>query len=323
VHAQIRIAAAIATLATLLAGCATGWNGALDNTRPAEPTLAARNAHAATRPDTSRSRMLANAVSSELLYVSDVGVNDVYVYTYPARTLVGTLTGFKEPQGMCTDRQGDVWIANTQKSQLVEYVHGGTQPIATLADPNAYPVGCAVDAHGNLAATNIVTANGGAGNVAWYAHAAGKPAIIASPSFAEVYFAGFDASGNLFVDGWPPNFAQAAFGVVRHGSQTLETLTVKGATIAYPGGVQFHGNTVNVGDQINNVVFQIAEDGTVVGDTPLDGAANCVQGTIVARIFICPDSVNAAVEFFRYPSGGGPTRVMRAFTEPTGSTISK
>ena len=95
-----KAAAAVATLAITLAGCNAGSNEPLGNARPALSTLVARNAYGAPRPDTSRSRMLTNATSSELLYVSDVGTNDVYVYTYPARTLVGTLTGFKEPQGM-------------------------------------------------------------------------------------------------------------------------------------------------------------------------------------------------------------------------------
>ena len=316
-----------AALCVLLAGCAGNAVSpiSLGSTASslARSTLVARNAVAATHPDRSRSWLLPHATSSDLLYISDVGTNDVYVYTYPAGNLVGTLTGFSEPQGECTDRKGNVWIADTQKSHVVEYAHGGTTPIATLLDPGEYPSGCAVDGRGNLAVTNLVATTGGRGSVAWYAGAKGKPKIIASPSFAEVFFAGFDRDGNLFVDGWPPNFAQAALGEIRHGSDSLVAVPINGATIKYPGGVQVHGNTVDVGDQIDDAVFQIDEDGTVVGVTPLDGAADCVQGTILRATFVCPDSGNAAVEFFRYPAGGTPKRVTSGLSEPTGSALSR
>jgi len=315
-----------ATLCALLAGC--GGNAispiSLGSTasRTARSTLVARNAVAATHPDRSPSWLRPHAASSDLLYISDVGTNDVYVYTYPGGTLVGTLTGFMEPQGECSDREGDVWIVNTQKTQVVQYAHGGTTPIAKVLDPGEYPSGCAVDGQGNLAVTNLVATTGGRGSVAWYAGAKGKPKIVASSSFQELYFAGFDRAGNLFVDGWPPNFAQAVLGEIHHGSDSLVSVPINGATIEYPGGVQVHGNTVDVGDQIDDAVFQIDEDGTVAGVTPLDGAADCVQGTILRATFVCPDSGNAAVEFFRYPAGGAPKRVTSGLSEPTGSAVS-
>ncbi len=325
-----RRAAAIAAISTLLAGCAANAgspDSALNaKAQPARgdgrSTLVARNAIPAPHPDRSASWLLAQAASSDLLYISDVGTNDVYVYTYPAGNLVGTLTGFTEPQGECSDGKGNVWIANTQKSRIVEYAHGGTTPIATLLDPGEYPGGCAVDAQGNLAVANLVATTGGRGSVAWYAGAKGKPQIIASSSFEEVYFAGFDRAGNLFVDGWPPNFAQAVLGEIAHGSDRLVSVPINGATIEYPGGVQVHGNTVDVGDQIDNAVFHIDEDGTVAGVMPLDGASDCVEGTILRKTFVCPDSGNAAVEFFRYPAGGAPKRATKGLSEPTGSAFS-
>lgn len=150
----------------------------------------------------------------------------------------------------------------------------------------------------------------------------GKPNIITSSSFAELYFADFDRNGNLFVDGFPPNFAQAALGEVRHGTASLVNVPVNGATLEFPGGVQVRGTTVNVSDQIEDAVFQIEENGTVAGIVPLNGAADCVQGTIVRATFVCPDSVNSALEFFRYPAGGSPKRVVEGLIEPTGTAIS-
>jgi hypothetical protein len=39
--------------------------------------------------------------------------------------LVGTLTGFTNPQGDCVDKSNNVWIVDTEASQLIEYAHGG------------------------------------------------------------------------------------------------------------------------------------------------------------------------------------------------------
>lgn len=315
-------AAGTAALSSLLAACAGGTNLPIDSVN-SHSTLLARQVLRAVRPDRSASWMQPRASASDLLYVSDAGTNDVYVYTYPAGNLAGTLTGFHEPQGLCGDGKGDVWVADTQRSRLVEYAHGSKGPIATLSDAGQYPSGCAVDAHGTLAVTNLVTTRGGAGSVALYAGAAGKPKIVTSPSLQELYFAGFDSAGNLFVDGWPPNFAQAALGEIKHGTDTLVPVPIKGATIEYPGGVQLRGTTLDVGDQIDDAVFQIDEDGTVVGVTPLDGAGDCVQGTILRKTFVCPDSANSDVELFGYPAGGTPKRILRGFSLPTGTAISR
>ena len=84
------------------------------------------------------------AKKQSLLYVSSVLTNDVYIYSYKTQQLVGTLTGFSTPYGICADKAGNVWIVNDGAQQVVEYAHGGTSPILTLSDPGEYPEGCAV-----------------------------------------------------------------------------------------------------------------------------------------------------------------------------------
>jgi hypothetical protein len=296
------------------------WSPLLHGAGP--PNVRAIPASVPPAPDRGPSWMLPVAKKTALLYISDVRTGDIDVYAYPKGSLRGKLTGFGEPQGECTAPNGNVWIVDTAKAQLREYPHGGTTPVATLKDPGEYPAGCAVDAAGDVAVTNIATVRGGPGSIAWYAGGTGQPSLIASPSFQEMYFDGFDPAGNLFVDGWPPNFAQAEVGELPSGGNAIVPLTVSGATIRYPGGVQFDRNAVNVGDQVDDAVFHIAENGTVTGYTPLDGASDCVQGTIGDGRYVCPDSVNGAVEYFRYPAGGAATHVISTLSEPTGSAIS-
>ena len=108
-----------------------------------------------------RSWMAAEARNGSLLYVSSVLTGDVYVYSYSTQKLVGTLTGFTQPYGLCADKAGNVWVVNDGASQLVEYAHGGSTPIATLSDTGEYPEGCSVDAvTGNLAVTNFYSTSG-------------------------------------------------------------------------------------------------------------------------------------------------------------------
>ena len=91
--------------------------------------------------------------SSSLLYVSNA--SNVTVYTYVnggGIILVGTLTGFTSPGGMCTDNAGDVWITDYESRNVYEYAHGGSAPIATITAKAGFPYACAVDnATGNLA----------------------------------------------------------------------------------------------------------------------------------------------------------------------------
>lgn len=92
----------------LLASC-SGSNGVSSLLPPA-----------ATNPDHSRSWMAPAAKKSKaLLYISDAGTDDVYVYAYPSLAVVGTLTGFSTPAGMCVDKTGDVFVVNYGASDIL------------------------------------------------------------------------------------------------------------------------------------------------------------------------------------------------------------
>ena len=77
----------------------------------------------------------------KLLYISDWGTNDVFVYDFEKGTLVGQLTGFNSPYGQRVDTKGDIWITSFGASSVVEYAHGGSQPLKTLTT-DYEPLGC-------------------------------------------------------------------------------------------------------------------------------------------------------------------------------------
>ncbi len=142
-----------------LAGCGGGGSPLAFSPFEQRATQLHLNAQSpvAVRPDFERSWIARGAKAQNLLYVSIEGFNDVYVYSYlPAPPkLVGKLTGFKDPLGECADKKGDVYIVNAKASNIREYAHGGTKPIAIISDKGSDPVGCSLDpTTGNLAVSN-------------------------------------------------------------------------------------------------------------------------------------------------------------------------
>lgn len=167
----------------LLAGCG-GSQLPIGAAGPARPTPVA-----VARASAQRGWMLQRATSGDLVYASEkvsAYGSAVYVYSYPGGELVGELTDFPSgyyPQGLCTDSSGDVFVTTNQnlksesQSNIYEYAHGGTSPLATLSDPG-WALGCAVDpTTGDLAVANASTAGGGSGDVAIYQNARGNPAV--------------------------------------------------------------------------------------------------------------------------------------------------
>lgn len=272
--------------------------------------------------------------SGPLLYVSDVGTFTVHVYTYPALKPAGKLTGFNEPQGLCADSAGNVWVTNTNVYQVREYAHGGTTPIATLHDDFGYPVGCAVDpSSGNLAVTNLQNFSGAA-IVLLYKHARGTPAVYSNKDIAYYYFAGYDGSGNLYVSGQTSQHG-FALGVLARGAKSISGVAVSGGTIYFPGTVAWNGSNLVLGDQrcknsASSCLYRLTVSGKtahVVGSTPLGGACDVAQAWVGAsRVAAgeyqsCSHGPSGAA-LWRYPAGGKPAAQVTGLLQPVGAVVS-
>jgi hypothetical protein len=295
---------------------------------PAKAALTTAHTGIAISPHTNHghSWMDPAAKSGTLLYITDNGSNTVVVYSYPTFKLVGTLTGFDNVQGDCVDASGNVWFDNTQASQLLEYAHGGTSPIATLNDPGQYPVGCSVDpTNGDLAVSNFYSTNGPPGSVSIYKNATGTPATFTPPNFAVVYFLGYDKHGTLYLDGIDggSTFLFASF-----GGKKFKTITLQ-QPIGGPGAVQAIGESIVVGDQTsgNNAAYAFSIEGSsgkLVKTTPLTGANDIVQFDIYKNALVGGDlNFNgSSADRFKYPAGGAPKKAVAGLTAPIGAVIS-
>jgi hypothetical protein len=277
-----------------------------------------------------RSWMQPGAKAKNLLYVSDYWNDAVYVFEYPLGKLVGELTGFSGPNGECVDNAGNVWITNTLQSQVREYAHGGSRPIATLNDPQEYPIGCAVDpSTGNLAVTDIYGAGSpslAAGNFVIYRNAEGSPAGPYYDSLMYyMFFCGYDAQGDLFFDGESYG-GQFRLGELPSGSGNIVDVSLN-QTIGQPGAIQSQGSYLAVGDQQSNVIDQVyvsGSSGMISGSTPLGKAKDVVQFWIRGGKVAGSDALGRDVGLWKYPAGGSPTSVVKPkfLIEPIGAAVS-
>jgi hypothetical protein len=264
----------------------------------------------------------------DLLYVADSAANAVYVYRWRTGVLKQTLTGFDGVNGVCADRAANVWVANTGAFELEEYAHGGTQSIATLSDPGEYPFSCSIDpTSGDLAVTNLNASYNG-GNVGIYAKASGTPRFYMDSAFSAYFSCAYDDKGNLFVDGTDKR-KHVEFAELVHGSTTLTTIKLRKlpAKILIAGGVQWDGKYVALQSQLSPAaIYQIqvvGATGTVVGATPLSQVQIAVSFWKQGPKVVVPDALAGEINFYNYPAGGDPTKVISHSGEPVGAVVSK
>jgi hypothetical protein len=277
-----------------------------------------------------------------LLYVSDDGTDDIDIFTMPGLALKGQLTGFSEPQGMCTDASGNIWVTNTGTLQVMKLSRSGSL-LKTLSDPTGFPVGCSVNRSNNdLAVTNIIGNPSGDGNVVVYENSTGTPEQFSTPSVMEYFFLAYDNNGNLFVDG--EGSSGDTLLELASGSSTFSNVTISGATLSFPGGLNWDSATSSlvIGDQgcitpAASCLYSatVSDDvGTITGVTYLLGlsgnpAGDVTQvaigphGRFVAGGVISESSDPSGPARWAFPAGGEPTNFSgTTVIEPIGAAIS-
>ena len=246
--------------------------------------------------------------SGDLLYLSNLEKKDVEIFSYPQGDYVGKLARLGAPRAECADAQGNVWIADTQGYDVVEYPHGASKPIAELSTPAA-PHGCSLNVKGD---TIAVTGGHGGIVLAVYHHRVNgvwrDPKTYADAAMKKVAFCGFDAKGNLFIDGIGKDDSFHLAELPRNGTALVDIAV--DASIARPGQVQWDGNYLAVGDSgvTPSVIYQFSVSGstaTTVGTTTLGGTKSVRQFWIDGSQVIGPD-FDAAVGIWKYPDGGKP-----------------
>jgi hypothetical protein len=299
----------------LLAGC--GWS---------QPPLAASSRTTqlltpAADGNLRVSRTLGGAVGRDLLYVSNQH-GDVTVYTYPKGRQIGMLDNFSGADGLCVDKNGDVFVPFIYEfGGTYEFPHGSTSPIAYLGFGYQFPNACSIASDSG----DVAVIGGYSGAFATIYHY--RPRLgwnlgktYTDPFLAKAAFCGFDNDDNLFVDGTTSGGSVALTELPRNAKSFIVITLAQ--SIAAPGQVQWDGKHLAVGDAgvSPSMIYQFDVSGstaTKVGSTTLGKSVGVEQFWIQGDEVIAPDSKRSCsqsetgcIEFYRYPAGGLPTKVI-------------
>jgi hypothetical protein len=247
------------------------------------------------------------------LYVADSGTNEVSTFAWPKpKNPTGTLTGFSEPQGGCSDAKGNVYFSNTGDSNVLGFA--GTKSIKTLDDAGQFPVDCAYDwKYGNMAVSNIVSVSDGPGSVSIYANEKGSPTTIGSSLVARFFLIAYDGSGNLYANGDNNSF-QSVLVELAAGSKTFKAVCPKLVAKGL-GVVGWDGKYVLFAGP--DAIYRVSGC-TIVGSTPIGGVTGNVAVSYGRIVVASPTS--AEIYIYTYPKGK-LLQTLSGFSEPIGVVI--
>lgn len=264
-------------------------------------------------------------------YVTDYGSNVVYVYNYSqskgtfGSEVGSTSTNISGPQGACSSKKGEAYIANTNDSNILGFKGGSTTSNVTLNDSGEYPAGCAVDKKGDVAVSNICSApycTGG--NVVVFKGGTGSGTAETCPNLNRYYFIAYDKQSNIWVDGEDSSYAFALC-EIKAGSTSGTAISLN-VSPSFPGGVTDKGKDVGVLDQNGDAIdlYTISgTSGTEVGTVSLSGSSDPVQDAIAGKYVLAANALGGSACSWKYPAGGSSVSCATGFSEPIGVTVAK
>jgi hypothetical protein len=296
-----------------------------------------------------RSWMLPEAATaSSLLYVSNSGNGTVTVYSYQAGAdlkLVGSLA-IPQPSGVCSDKDGNVWIGSQHIPHLLhEFPHGGTKQIRLIRVGGGFPAGCAVDrTSGNLAvALNHPHTKflGHYGYVDVFTPGSAYPTkYVFGRGFYSVAFPAYDDKGNLFVDGAictnpsycyaPPSRPPGLF-EVRKGASAFSQLDLKGVVFNAPTGLAWIKPTLlvaesdyeNTGTSVGYKMFVSGSTATLVQTVPFGKVAQANGVSVRAGVAIVADIAGQAVRTYLLSDGTQVAALFKGLSAPYAVAVSQ
>ena len=301
-------------LLAAVAGCA-GSSGQIAGSSALPRALPASRGH-------SQSYMLPQARNAKyLLYVSSFYYGIVHVFDFRTRAVVGEINGFNEPTGQCVDAKGDIWIAEADGHQVVEYPRASLKQIRAV-QTYARPFGCSVAPNGDLAVADFDEGSA-PGDVEVFKNGSGKPVVYKCNGFG--YYPnspGYDDKGNLFVEGLV-SLQQDQIGlcVLPAGGSSLNPVDA-GIAFHEGGGAMWDGKYMTLADVFHDQNFRdstaiyrvstTASGGitwvgtTVLRDTRIPqpfilGTKNTPVNLQQGFVLVGPD--NYHITRWKYPSG--------------------
>lgn len=213
--------------------------------------------------------------------------------------------------GECVGPNGDVFIVKDGTGKIFEYAHGGKQPLKILESSSGDPIGCSVDAAtGDLAVASLGI--GVRGTVAIYKMRGANPQPTRIQSSKNtitaltIVSATFSSTAKIgaAISNLPSRLK---------GGSAFMNITLN-QSIGWPGGVEWDGKYVLIGDQGAPVIYRFAINGsrgTKISSIPLGSGVDDVhQFFVQGKTLIAPNlyfnrtAAHSDVLFYDYPAGG-------------------
>lgn len=232
-----------------------------------------------------------------LLYVSLTSSNLVDVYKIPSYALVGQISdGIEAPEGMATDKNGNLYVTNLTAETVTVYPKGATSPSLTLSVPYS-PVDVTITKKNTVLVADL----GGEVDV-YPPGATSRSSRLTFPGLYQPAGVAVDAQNDVYVVGWSSQNKPMAV-EFPDLSATGKNLNLTG--IDSPTGVlvDSEGNLAVSDDVLPGVNIyppgSTSPSKTIANtESPDRSAFNRAESLIYV-----PEAANNAVNVYDYPSG--------------------
>jgi len=272
-----------------------------------------------------------------MVAISDFGASFIDVFKEDG-TVLATLSGngLANPEGMDTDRLGNLYVCNAGNRDILTYAAGFTAPPTSIATNDGQCANVAQRNNGGFLGVAIIVGNGGTGGVSFFRNGV-EPVngFATDPTIAEAFNGDFDHDGNYYFDGLLNTTGTTFVAEIAHattGGRTIQFLTTTN-TIAFPGDVKVtNAGLISVGDQGTspNQIYSYNPPsggslGAPVDTTVLTGSGDAVTFTykVHNHNLYTADAVNLNSGEWAYPAGGSAenTISISGASIPIGSAI--
>jgi hypothetical protein len=304
--------------AAMLAGCGALRQAQGDMPPVGTPDALPQRPAVATHAEHGGSWMLPEAQNEDLIYASRHVTRDcddctVDVYALQTGKAVGALRHLPNPQRLCSDAKGNVWVTEdlggyeVGPGRIVKYPHAGTKPIETLAE-NDTPAACSVErSTDNLAVLNssqyshsLAVFMGGRGEPKFYGGASVPSSVT------------YDTHGDIFMVDLVDTYSKGIEWLPK-GAEAIKYFPTK-PRVFPRGGVFWQGQFLTVNGEhprVGRYAVVDGKSGKEVGTTQLYGAAGTLyQYSIANNVLVAAGS--DGIQVWKYPAGGNLVRTIDA-----------
>lgn len=229
------------------------------------------------------------------LYVTDEGDGIVDVFALPSLSLVGQITtDISQPEGIATDRHGNVYVSNLGNNTVTIYHQGQTSPYLALTESSG-PDDVAVASNLYVLAADV------GGGVDVYAPGASSPSSrLTNSAISSVYGVGVDSHNNVYAAG----FGGAGAVVVEYTNMSGSGTNLGLTGLSDPAGVLVDNHSNLVVSDIGASLIDIyppgmtAPSSTISVTSPDRTSINNLENTLYV-----PQGGNDTVDILSYPAG--------------------